>query len=168
MILYYLKRRMNRLVLRYVRKHFCALKEDFWQKFNVPFSATATEPNHRVGRPRQEPGALRRRLPMDGTWAPVETGVTVTLSKLHVLKETWRGASCVPDVFDTLQSCDYSSLHPVSICAYGILIPCSLHCCAHFALPPLSLSLACSLSLTHPQCFACCLPNARRWLRVKE
>lgn len=143
----------------------------FWRKFNVPFSA-ATESNPRVGHPRQEPGALRRHLPMDGTWAPIEKSATVTLSKLHVFKETWRGASCVPDVLDALQTCDYSSLHTVSICAYRILIPCSLHCCADSALPPLLLLLSLSpylplsLSLflwqTHPQCSACCLPNARR------
>lgn len=50
-------------------------------------SCAATEPNPRVGRPRQEPGALHRRLPMDGTWGPIEKDVTATLSKFSVFKE---------------------------------------------------------------------------------
>lgn len=50
-------------------------------------SSTATEPNPQAGRPRQELGALHRRLPMDGTWGPIEKDATATLSKFGVFKE---------------------------------------------------------------------------------
>lgn len=48
-------------------------------------------------------------------------------------------------------------LHTVSICAFRILIFCSLRCCAHSA-PAYSHSL--SRSHTHPQYSSCSLPNA--------
>lgn len=74
MMSYDLNPRMNGLVLR-KRAQLHA---------ECSFSPAATEPNPQAGRPRQEPGALHRHLPMDGTWVPIETGATVTLSKFTV------------------------------------------------------------------------------------
>lgn len=51
-------------------------------------STAATGPNPQAGRPLQGPGVLRRDPPMDGTWAPIERGVTATSSKCPVFKET--------------------------------------------------------------------------------
>lgn len=56
-------------------------------------------------------------------------------------------------------------LHTVSICAFRILIFCSLHCCAHSA-PAYSHSL--SRSHTHPQYSSCSLPNAGEGFSERE
>ena len=66
---------------------------------SLPFSScAATGPDPQAGRPLQGPGVLHRDPPMDGTWAPIERGVTATSSKCPVFKETEGGSYSVPDV----------------------------------------------------------------------
>lgn len=74
MMSYYLKPKTNGFVLR----------KSSQLHAESSFFPAATEPNPQAGRPRQEPGTLHRHLPMDGTWVPIETGATVTLSKFTV------------------------------------------------------------------------------------
>lgn len=125
---------------------------------NVPpplSSCAATGPNPQAGRPLQGPGAPRRDLPMDGTWAPIERGVTATSSKCPVfLKERrWGGEPPLPQMFQML-------CQPVIIPATS-LPPHCLHLCVQTtdALPlfPAAAAAAAaahtasshSLSLTH-------------------
>lgn len=86
-------------------------------------SCAATGPNPQAGRPLQGPGAPRRDLPMDGTWAPIERGVTATSSKWPVfLKEQrWGGEPPLPQMFQML-------CQPVIIPATS-LPPHCLHLC---------------------------------------
>lgn len=56
---------------------------------NHEFSASlATGPNHQAGLRLQGPGALPRDPQMDGTWAPLERGVTATSSECPMFIET--------------------------------------------------------------------------------
>ncbi len=121
-------------------------------------SSAVTGPNPQAGRPRQGPGAHRRDPPMDGTWAPIERGVTATSSKCPVFKET-EGALSSSQMFQTL-------CQPVIIPATS-LPPHCLHLCIRNtdSLFPTLLRTLCpcllSLSLTHPHYSSCSLPNAR-------
>jgi len=51
-------------------------------------ASAATGPNPQAGHPLQGPGVLHRDPQMDGTWAPIERGVTATSSKCPVFKDT--------------------------------------------------------------------------------
>lgn len=123
-------------------------------------SSAATGPNPLAGRPRQGPGVLRRDPPMDGTWVPIERGVTATSSKRPVFKETEGRAFSVPDVSDALPTCDYSSHVTAST-----LSP-SVHSEYRFSVPPTAAhtlplpTLALSHTPTHPRYSSCSLPNA--------
>lgn len=128
-------------------------------------SSAATGPNPQAGRPHQGPGALRRDLPMDGTWAPIERGVTATSSKCPVFKGTV-GELPLSQMFQML-------CQPVIIPATSLPPHCLLLCIQNTdsLFPPLLrtlclclLSLSLSHSLTHPQYSSCHLPNARRGL----
>lgn len=113
-------------------------------------SSAATGPNPQAGRPLQGPGVLHRDPPMDGTWAPIERGVTATSSKFPVFKET-EGELSLSQMFQML-------CQPVIILATS-LPPHCLHLCIQNTdslFPPLLrtlcpclLSLSLTLSHTH-------------------
>lgn len=128
----------------------CDLKSSVFDDLPLSSSA-ATGPNPQAGRPRRGPGAPRRDLPMDGTWALIERGVTATSSKCPVFKETGGGGFLCPRCFRCFANLwlfqPRHCLHTVSICAFGILILCSLCCCAHSA-PASSHSLSHSCTPT--------------------
>lgn len=123
----------------------CDLKPTVLDDLSLSSSA-ATGPNPQAGRPRRGPGAPRRDLPMDGTWALIERGVTATSSKCPVFKETEGGWGGLPlsQMFQMLRQ-------PVIIPATS-LPPHCLHLCIRNTdslLPPLLRTLCpCLLSLS--------------------
>ena len=106
---------------------------------------------------------------MDGTWAPIERGVTATSSKCPVFKET-EGELSLSQMFQML-------CQPVIIPATS-LPPHCLHLCIQHTdslfppllrtlcpcLPPLTLSHTHTLSRTPTILLVPSLPNARRGL----
>lgn len=121
--------------------------------FSPLSSSAATGPRPQAGHPLQGPGVLHRDPQMDGTWAPIERGVTTTSSKCPVFKET-EGELSLSQMFQT--RCQPVIIPATSLppqCAFRILILCSLRCCAHSALPTLTLShTPTTLLMQSPKC----------------
>lgn len=121
--------------------------------FSLLSSCAATGPKPQAGLPLQGPGVLHRDPQMDGTWAPIERGVTATSSKCPVFKEN-EGELSLSQMFQT--RCQPVIIPATSLpphCAFRILILCSLRCCAHSALPALTLShTPTTLLMQSPKC----------------